>query len=290
MRRTGITIVEILVAIGIIGILLALLVPAVQAARESARLLHCKNNLHQLGIAFEGHVAQQRKFPAGKISPIDNPNLGELSWLGQLLPYLDQSRLYANIQDAYAASPSPFVTPPHSAIAFPVQAFQCPTDWRVRGPQSASSRGGGYVALTSYLGVSGIDHQADTGVLYFGSQTAPKSILDGLSSTLLVGERPPSSDYNFGWWYTGVGQDGRGNADLFMGVNELPADSGRLSHCPPGSFRPGSPDQLCDALNFWSMHSGGANFLFCDGHVDFISFDAATLEPIATRAGRELPE
>jgi prepilin-type processing-associated H-X9-DG protein len=116
-------------------------------------------------------------------------------------------------------------------------------------------------------------------------------ILDGLSNTLMVGERPPSADLWEGWWYAGWGCDGEGRADMVLGVRD--GSSGcylSLTECPrkPAGFIRGNIKNNCDSLHFWSFHPGGANFLFCDGSVRFLSYSADPLLPaLATRAGSE---
>jgi prepilin-type processing-associated H-X9-DG protein len=117
---------------------------------------------------------------------------------------------------------------------------------------------------------------------------------DGQSNTLLIGERPPSPDFWYGWWYA-TGQGSISTGDVTLGVAELnPSKSGGtstyLEDCPPGpySYIAGNNEQ-CDTLHFWSWHSGGANFALADGSVRLIpySISAATLQALATRAGGE---
>jgi prepilin-type processing-associated H-X9-DG protein len=117
-------------------------------------------------------------------------------------------------------------------------------------------------------------------------------VTDGTSTTLLVGERPPSPDNRFGWWYAGIGQMGDGSADSHLGVRET-VQSVRAPMCaglaPP--YGPGIADNMCDAFHFWSRHPGGSEFLFVDGAVHFISYSAKDLLPaLATRAGGEPAE
>jgi prepilin-type processing-associated H-X9-DG protein len=146
-------------------------------------------------------------------------------------------------------------------------------------------------AFTSYLGVSGTTSSTRDGILYQESRHQLTDIADGQSNTLLLGERPPSSDFHLGWWYAGNGVDGTGTADMHMGMAERTPWGIGFGDCPSGGpfpFGPGSLQDDCSILHYWSLHSGGANFLFCDGSVHFIPYAAAPIMPaLATRAGRE---
>src|SRR5439155_9266407 len=138
---------------------------------------------------------------------------------------------------------------------------------------SGMARGKFPAAFTSYLGVSGTKTAKRNGVLYRNSQTRFTDVSDGASNTLMVGERPPSGDLWEGWWYAGYGCDGAGRADMVLGVRD---SSGgclvNLTECPrrPAGFVPGKIQKNCDALHFWSLHSGRGHFLFVDGSVRFL--------------------
>lgn len=146
-------------------------------------------------------------------------------------------------------------------------------------------------AMTSYLGVAGTRVSWRDGVLYSDSRTRFADIIDGPSSTLMVGERPPSARMDLGRWYGGWGQPQDGFATNTLGVAEF--TYGRIHGCPMGpyGFRAGQITDQCDAFHFWSLHAGGANFLFADGSVRFLSYSAAAILPaLATRAGGEVAE
>ncbi|HZU36839.1 MAG TPA: DUF1559 domain-containing protein, partial [Gemmataceae bacterium] len=142
-------------------------------------------------------------------------------------------------------------------------------------------------ALSSYLGNEGTDQFSEDGVLYLDSRVKMVDIIDGTSNTLLVGERPPSPDLRFGWWYAANGQNSCGSLDTVLGAQEL---NFTYSSCPfgPVPYGPGRLNNPCDTFHFWSLHPGGANFAFADGSVHFLSYGSADiLEALATRAGGE---
>jgi prepilin-type processing-associated H-X9-DG protein len=110
-----------------------------------------------------------------------------------------------------------------------------------------------------------------------------------LSNTVAVGERPPSKDNYFGWWYAGIGQELDGSLDAYMTVRETKRTFRRPTCSPkPYHFQPGQEDDLCSDFHFWSKHSGGANFLLADGSVRFLPYSADSILPaLATRSGGE---
>lgn len=145
------------------------------------------------------------------------------------------------------------------------------------------------MALTSYVGVEGLDYLTIDGCLYLDSRTRFGDISDGLSNTLLVGERPPSKDRRLGWLYAGTGQAFSGSAEMVLGVRELNV-SLQDSQCwvGPYEFSLGSFNNQCDLFHYWSPHANGANFLLADGSVHFLNYSMAALMPaLASRAGGE---
>ena len=147
------------------------------------------------------------------------------------------------------------------------------------------------VGLTSYLGVNGQSTWKRDGLLFLNSGVRLVEVSDGTSNTLAVGERPPSSDGRLGWWYAGWGINKAGTANLHLGVRER-SSLKRLPGCPPGPYHYGpsaAADKNCDVMHFWSYHPNGANFLFADGSVHFLSYSADSILPaLATRAGGEV--
>ena len=279
-HRHGFTLIELLMVILMIGLLLALLVPAVQAARESGRRTACTNNLRQVGFALQHHQTAQLVFPPGV-----STKPAWQAWCARLLPYLEKNDVWESTRQNYQRQPDPFRPVPHAGLSTTLAIYGCPSDDRVRTPQITSK---GYaVALTSYVGVAGSDYQSRDGVLFRDSRINLSDIKDGLANTIIVGERPPSVDNWFGWWYAGVGQQGSGVPDMLLGAREKNIGYGQLSRCDPGpfAFGPGS-DALCDVFHFWSYHPRGANFAFADASVRFVRYDT-DLARLATRAKRD---
>ncbi|MCA9034106.1 MAG: DUF1559 domain-containing protein [Planctomycetaceae bacterium] len=288
-RCQGFTVVEVLVCVAVLSVLLALLLPAVQQSRASARRMACSNNLKQIGVALHNFESTFGHFPSGKTGAMsERPHM---SWQSAILPQIERSTLYEVSTNAYAVSGSPFDNPPHTPLSTPIPLFACPEDGRCQTSQVASTLNYQRVALSSYVGVSGINLHQENGVLFLDSLCQLRDITDGTSNTLCIGERPPSHDSNLGWWYSGAGQDGSGNGDLFLGVEEVPWGRLELNFaCTGPSFlQPGKISAPCDVLHFWSLHYGGALFLMCDGSVRHISYSAAQIMPqLASANGGEV--
>jgi len=293
MRRRGFTLIELLVVIAIIAILIGLTLAAVQRVRAAAARADCQNRLRQLGLALHQHHDTQNARPPGHRSLFTATGGMPLSgWPIPVLPFLEQQSLQTQAAEAYRKQNFPFFPTPHPGLSTVVPAFLCPADPRVTSAQEAQKTKT-LAAFTSFLGVAGSDAVSNrAGVLFQGSTTRFADITDGLSGTLMLGERPPSADFQFGWWYAGTGQLLTGSADLVLGVREpnlQPIVSG--STCGPGNypFRPaGGFADPCGMFHFWSPHPGGANFALADGAVRFLRYDANAIMPaLASRAGGE---
>ena len=287
--RSAYTLIEVLVAIAIVAVLIGLLLPAVQKARESASVTRCRNNLKQLALALHIHEGTHGTLPPGHRSASHPDRLPYSGWTLTVLPYVEQQSLYDIAVRAYTITPIPVISPPHTPLSVPVPVFLCPSDPRVSRPQ-VSDGDAFLVALTSYLGCSGQNGRSRDGVLYSDSRIRLTDVSDGTSNTLMAGERPPPKGFRLGWWYAGVGTDNGGSGEMHIGVRETNGSSFFRS-CPAGPYRfkHGAFDVVCDAFHFWSPHSGGANFAFADGSVRFLTYEAdAILPALASRAGGEV--
>jgi prepilin-type N-terminal cleavage/methylation domain-containing protein/prepilin-type processing-associated H-X9-DG protein len=292
--RRGFTLVELVVVIAILGVLMALILPAVQKIRLAAARMRCANNLKQLGLALHGYHQTQEGFPQAYneywnfCEPLDEPGPPDhkprKSWASLILPYIDQENL------AYTG-----VRGYEQRI---VAVFSCPADPR----WGRVSREGNYkylgdrFGLTSYLAVEGSAYRrgpSDTnlnlefggpkdGVLYRGSKTRLTEIYDGSSNTVMLGERPPSPepDLDWGWWAWSA-------YDSALAV----VDHRNLIYpfCPgPSVYGPGNVKDECSAQHFWSTHAGGANWLYADGSARFLTYAGRPILPaLATRSGGE---
>jgi len=315
VRRRAFTLIELLVVIAIIAILIALLVPAVQKVREAAARIQCVNNMKQQGLALHNHHDTKKRLPSAlqigqtwyssyqRPAPPSgiNPSTGYptdgpfFSWQYQIAPYVEQGALYnafnRNAWPWYQYQPNGQTW--NSSMA---SIFQCPSDSRT---SILADDGGNKVALTEYLGVTGRDQFAEdggqNGILYVNSSVRLVQITDGTSNTLMVGERPPSNDLYYGWLWAGAGDYPYfGATDVVLGVREV---TNGAPNGPRDFFRPGdlNDPQNLHRFHYWSLHSGGSNWLFGDGSVRFISYTAGTqasgnttvLEALASRNGGE---
>lgn len=317
VQQKGFTLVELLVVIAIIGVLVAMLLPAVQAAREAARRTHCVNNLKQQALGLHNFHDTYKRFPsAHQIDPATSPTYHAdsppnglrapsypvegpyWSWSMRIAPFIEMNNVYdqANL-DAW---PWWQQLPDGSWLnGIACQTFVCPSD--VRGDLFYTD-GTHRAALTSYLGVTGrnqfVEAQGQDGVLYVNSQVRMASVTDGTSNTLMIGERPPSNNLLYGWQWAGAGEAPHfGATDVVLGVLERALNPSAT----PDFFRKGTVVDPADAhrYHFWSLHPGGGNWALVDGSVRFISYNAAgpqatstanltPVEAMATRAGSEV--
>jgi prepilin-type N-terminal cleavage/methylation domain-containing protein/prepilin-type processing-associated H-X9-DG protein len=302
------TLIELLVVIAIIGILIALLLPAVQKVRDAANRTVCTNNLKQIGLALQMFHDNTDKFPPGiseALPPAPPDSHQYLSWMGRILPYIEQDALAGQMEAAFAKQGfnRDAQAGPHAPLyRIVLSVYKCPSDDRQY--QASNNPKVGLIAYTGYQGVSGTNLRANDGVLYYNSAVRLKDITDGTSNTLVVGERPPNYNLIFGWWYNGAGQwdsmpfgqtRSSGSCDVILGMAEINIKA-NVQYVPeellcktgPYAFGPGTIHNACDQFHFWSLHTGGSNFLLADGSVHFYGYAAApVLTAMATRAGGE---
>jgi prepilin-type N-terminal cleavage/methylation domain-containing protein len=281
----GFTIVELLTVLAIIGVLVAIAMPAVQRAREAARRTTCGNHLRKIALGLANYESTFERYPVG-IKAFDAPEKPSISWLAFILPQIEQANVWDQSLESFAADPNPFA---HFGLRTLISMYACPSD--PRSGEIHWTHENKIVASTNYVGVNGTDYRALDGILFNESQIRAIDVVDGLSHTLIVGERPPSSDYWYGWWYSGYGQLGTGSVDMLLGVREINEHTAYdVGGCPigPHFFTSGREDEPCDALHYWSHHPGGAYFAFAGGETRFLPYDANPMLPLlATRAGRE---
>jgi len=297
-RHEAFTLVELLVVIAIIGILIALLLPAVQAAREAARRSQCTNNLKQIGLALHMHHDQKRHFPPGHFWNPQWPNSAdygtEACWIAYILPFIEQKALYDQIDWNYgfgsAASPPNYRNLTVTRQVLP--AFVCPSNRMVRG---MTFNGLEAYARGSYVANNGIGPMRESnlanlpvvrpvpgttamspytaGVFYLNSNMNMASITDGTTNTVLASEIRLAA-----------GNDFRGVMHYPEGPlyhhnytpNSLVPDDIRSSFCVTepeapcrGAFAGWNPRAL--TMTARSYHPGGVNAVLGDGSVRFVS-------------------
>jgi len=280
-NQRAFTLVELLVVIAVIGILVSLLLPAVQAAREAARRTQCSNNLKQIGLALHNYESAQKKFPVGSWqSNFIGPLVG-------ILPYLEQGNNYQkwDFSKSY--------TDPFNAIvsAQRVDAYLCPSMTLPRAVPLVAARETGGPA--SYLLCEGTDDYMASADGVFGLQWPSfgynnpncrfSDITDGTSNTMFAGE----TVYNYTDYLwsarTPAPHSGRVRFGTARWVVGYPAISLGTT------LKPFNVHTVAALGGFASMHAGGGNFLYGDGSIHFQSqsMDVMLFNASATRAGGE---
>jgi prepilin-type N-terminal cleavage/methylation domain-containing protein/prepilin-type processing-associated H-X9-DG protein len=291
-RRQAFTLLELLVVVALIGLIVGLTLAAVQKVRSAATRVTCQDHLRQSALACAHYEMQVGRYPVGCSYEGDKSPTKYRTWMALLLPYLEQDALWRQSETAFRAHPD-FRHPAHP-IAVTIPQFVCPADARARTTYDflySEAEGVSRMALCSYQGNQGRSEAARDGILFVDSRVRAADVADGLSTTILIGERPPSNDLRMGWWYGGTGFDLQGTLDSVLGTRErnLSSDS-RWWKCGVGpfDFKAGSVSDPCAVWQFWSPHPGGAHFAFCDGSVRFLRYGATDiLAAQSTRSGGE---
>lgn len=291
--RKGFTLIELLVVITVISILIGLLLPAVQAARESARLSQCKNNLKQINLATHDYHGVHGQFPTGaRLHRLDGKK--GLSWRVLLLPFLEQNAIYLDIdpqEDGGVAS--------SAAEAIAVPAYTCPSlppADSILKPSHYYGIGGAVVGQDRLQLIPDLYGEIYVnGLLYPGSQTRIAEVTDGLSNTLIFGERKfyPAE------WLRGAIKYGQPPNEIHsystmnvltpINFDPLQDKTAPLSNATMTAAGCGNNPQACllraNYRPFGSEHVGGAHFALADGSVHFLneSLDVTVLMELATK-------
>ncbi len=273
----GFTLVELLVTISIIGVLVGLLLPAVQAARESGRRTSCQNNMKQIGLAFDQFHLHMKRYPSGTLQSKqdgDPTGVAGFGWAPQLLPFLQQEALYNFLGFPRSQLHDVLQTPDGKELAqIALPMFRCPSDssdlLNINRPFVGSKYADLTAAKSNYIANHGtkfmtlkdkqLDYLKDSfGVFWPESKCTEAHITDGTSNTILAGER--STDYWAGVW-VGVrdfNSDGDNGLRQVLGISDVKINDRNKEDGRRG---------------FNSQHPGGAFFVFADGHVDFLAED-----------------
>jgi prepilin-type N-terminal cleavage/methylation domain-containing protein/prepilin-type processing-associated H-X9-DG protein len=292
LRMPGFTLVELLVVIAIIGVLVGLLLPAVQSAREAARRMQCSNNLKQLGLGLQNHHGAKGAFP-----PAAEKGTSRISPHARLLPYLEQAALYSRIDQTQPWEADIQASVRKSLVA----GFVCPSRDLVEADYfyvGGDWQPGGGEFVTHYAGVMGakgripnsrdsydIDSSgthggfATNGIIVLDRSISAKEITDGLSNTLIMGEIA----WDIGEFEAWLGGLSVGQTNSMTSKNVAhPLNSYRFDRSL--NFL-----QLNDA-SFGSQHAGGgAHFAFADGSTRYLSdnIELNSLKAMASRAQEE---
>ncbi len=324
VSRRGFTLVELLVVIAIIGILVALLLPAVQAAREAARRTQCMNNLKQYGLACQNYHDIYKQFPPGGSTDWNrgggwaNQNRPQIGWQVRILPFAEQRPLYDKLNMSALAAwdtiiPNP-AGPATRAREHQVPYATCPSDDgdRIIGGWAQSSysgclgaqrkpsiRGSCHTWMQPDVHYERVRGSADDGNTTtratlsgifgrIGAQVRMADVTDGTSNTFLVGEILINcNDHTAGWWHN----NGMGNAHATVCVplNTMTTCSNSQQDCINRNYfncQCWQKDNWNYSWGFRSNHGPGAQFVFADGSTHFIAetVDYQTYQALGGRA------
>ncbi|MHC4179343.1 MAG: DUF1559 family PulG-like putative transporter [Planctomycetota bacterium] len=269
-KRCGFTLIELLVVVAIIGILISLLLPAIQAAREAARRVQCMNNLTQLGVALQNYQSAHRVLPPGTIDPKGpirtKPQGYHMSWMVQLLPYIEERSTFKNIDfsvGVYNKNNAP-------VRAISIALFRCPS----YTGSTAMPAGSPVAWLSNYAGchhdVEAPIDVGNNGVLFLNSRISSRDVSDGTTHTIFLGEKL-GGNRDLGWM-SGTRATLR-NTGAAIGAT-LGDDGLGWYQDPEGAERPETAAEKKAQLQvggFGSEHPTGSHFLFGDGAVHLVS-------------------
>ncbi len=311
MHRRGVSLVELLVSVAIIGLLLGLVLPAVQAARESARRTHCSSNLRQIGLALHSFEITHRVFPASGWTTVgpNNPAGKYVGWRAMILPYMEQSSIQATYDFQQHWWHEPNLQIGQSGLAI----FLCPSVGGrvavldiIAKPPRPSMRLPAPLAPADYEALMGVQPSSINphlpqpvynatnrfAVLHRNSQTRMADIVDGVTHTIMVVEaagRPAvfragrlrldlANDQGIGW----IDSEGAFSLDGSSADGSMEGGGPIAGSTFPMNRRNDNEP--------YSMHSGGIYVLFADGRVQFVSetLSLVTFAALATRAGHEI--
>jgi prepilin-type N-terminal cleavage/methylation domain-containing protein len=291
----GFTLVELLVVIGIIGVLVGLLLPAVQASREAARRISCSNNLKQLALALQMYHDAHRSFPPGSF--VSSPQGYSWGTIAFLLPYLEQTARYQTIDFSRPHCGQQIVALQQTGLpdpaSEPIPILMCPSDPAsgqslLSGPTGPLPNSGdcGLLYPTNYLGMAGSRDDNITGtyqgcsgiidgdgMLFSDSRTRFADVIDGTSQTIIIGERAIPVNLGWGWPICG-GHECEHYVSATLGLFK-------------GNHRPA--EYFTHLQHYWSWHPGGNSVALVDGSVRLLSYhiDYHIYLALSTRAGAE---